>query len=249
MSFVDLKSLVHSSISLDDPLSKIRPPRYRSKFSGYRVLFFGPMSQKILGTLGEFGVVCEKAKAPANSANLQAIGIIVLVGRQAKRLLNSIRNAEIAHPVLILGSKEPAAELLALGADDVQSRNIDAHELLFRLDALVRRDRTAPSRAVEALPIGRGIYNTCTRTIVWSRNRRTLSVMQGELMRLLLAQPGQIVPYGRMEPLVASNSQTSKRRSLSVHMVRLRDALEGSIGKQLKIEVERGVGYRLVALT
>ena len=217
----------------------------RAGLYGRRIHYVGPLAQGTRRTLVKHGIALCRSSLPLAEADIRQAELAILVGRRAGATLRSIRATGIGIPIVVLGPSEPAADLLSSGADDVQSSDIDARELVARLEALDRRDRTVHDQEPDILPIGSGIYDTCTRDIVGSESRRTLSALQDELLRLLAARPGRVIPYGRMEHLISSKSQYSKRRSLSVHMARLRNALQVSIGEQLTIAAERGVGYRI----
>lgn len=127
---------------------------------------------------------------------------------------------------------------LQAGADDFLAKPYGCHELLARMEAVMRRTR---SRGVAAEVVSHGPLriNPATREV--SVDHRVVDVTRKEfdLLHILASNPGKIIPRKRLIQQVWGESWS--RRTIDTHV----SSLRAKLGASSWIITVRGVGFRL----
>jgi DNA-binding response OmpR family regulator len=133
---------------------------------------------------------------------------------------------------------------LRSGADDYVVKPFGTAELLARIEAVLRRTRSARAEAVdtEVVAVGPLRLDTATRAVSVDDRELALTRKEFDLLALLAARPGQVVSRDLIMDQVWQASWEAPSRTLDTHVA----ALRGKLGGQVRIETVRGVGYRLV---
>ncbi len=162
-------------------------------------------------------------------------------------LLRHIR-AVSQTPVLFLTAKASEAELLEgfrAGADDYITKPFRIHEVLARVEAVLKRitpeSSTSPSLGA-TLEGTLGLRVLLERREVWlNQETLELTVSEFEVLVKLLQVPGRV--FTRLELLQAlSNERDTLERTIDTHIKNLRRKL----GYHPALETVFGVGYRYV---
>ncbi len=162
-------------------------------------------------------------------------------------LLRHIRTVSQT-PVLFLTAKASEAELLEgfrAGADDYITKPFRIHEVLARVEAVLKRvtpeSSTSPSLGA-TLEGTLGLRVLLERREVWlNQETLELTVSEFEVLVKLLQVPGRV--FTRLELLQAlSNERDTLERTIDTHIKNLRRKL----GHHPALETVFGVGYRYV---
>ncbi|MCR2806363.1 response regulator transcription factor [Paenibacillus soyae] len=146
-------------------------------------------------------------------------------------------------PVLMLTAKgelEDKREGFMAGVDDYMVKPFEPEELLFRVQAILRRYDKPTDAAISAgdLEIRRP-----TLQVVRGQRKLLLPLKEFELLAVLASRPGQVFEREYLMQQVWGLEYESDH-TLNTHMNRLRDRLD-SLGSSVRIHTVRGVGYRI----
>ena len=147
-------------------------------------------------------------------------------------------------PVLMLTAKGSEEDILAgfdAGADDYVTKPFSVRELLARVQALLKRQRSSQDDHFRAGPFDvrpeRGMARCDDEEI-------ELSPREVAILRILTEDPGRIVSRRTLlrEVWEMNNADQVETRTVDVHVAKLRKKL-GASGANL-LETVRGQGYR-----
>lgn len=147
-------------------------------------------------------------------------------------------------PVLLLtakGALEDKERGFRAGSDDYVVKPFEPKELLFRVEAILRRYRKE-----EEAPILAGPLEIDRQSYEVSCGNRTLllPLKEFELLAILASRPNVVLEREWLLERVWGLDYEGDDRTLSVHIKRIRDRLEG-LTDRVAIVTVRGVGYKL----
>ena len=147
-------------------------------------------------------------------------------------------------PVLMLTARgDPTDRIvgLELGADDYLPKPFEPRELLARLRAILRRQRSSGARDV--LRFGRLEIDRDTRTVRVDGEERALTSHQFDLLTALAEHPGRVLSRETLLDLAKGEPLDAFDRSIDVHISRIRAAIEDEPKHPRRIITVRGAGY------
>ena len=139
---------------------------------------------------------------------------------------------------------------LEVGADDYVTKPYRLRELVARMRAVLRRTESngANSAAIVLTP---GTVNVGTVTLDPEEHRvsvggreLTLPLKEFELLHLLLANAGRVLPRETLIDRVWGNDYVGDTKTLDVHVKRLRGKIEDDPTAPTRIVTIRGLGYK-----
>jgi DNA-binding response OmpR family regulator len=170
---------------------------------------------------------------------------IMLPGKDGLTVLQELRQAGIATPVLMLtarGEVEDKIKGLDHGADDYLSKPFSGAELLARVRALLRR---ASENIVPVMTSGNAQLNTVTREVTVKGEPVHLTLKEFSIFEFLLYNKNRVVSRFSLaehvwgddfDPFTMSNY-------IDVHVKNLRRKINDSDGDVIR--TVRGVGYMI----
>jgi DNA-binding response OmpR family regulator len=157
-------------------------------------------------------------------------------------------------PVLFLTAKGEEIDKvvgLKLGADDYVTKPFGVHELLARVEALLRRARAAQpplgGAGAEAAPSFRlGAADIDRRRFTATVGGRTapLTARELKLAEVFAAHPGEVLTRDALLNAVWGVDYFGTTRTLDQHVAQLRKKVEADPGEPRAIATVHGVGYR-----
>ena len=166
---------------------------------------------------------------------------LMLPGTYGMDLLKRYRmKSEV--PVLILSARDDTADKirgLKLGADDYVTKPFFPEELVARIQACLRRPNLV---GTERLVVGAIQVDLERREVSNAAGSLSLTPVEFEILALLARRKGSAVTRESLVEAALDPAQDSSRRTLDVHISRLRSKL----GKDaIQLETVWGIGYRL----
>lgn len=162
-------------------------------------------------------------------------------------LVRSLREADIAIPVLMITAKDAFDDMrrgFLSGTDDYMVKPVNVNEMVLRVGALLRRAQMISERR-ETLGNTTLIFDTLTV----QRGDSAVSLPQKEFLLLykMAASPGRIFTRQQiMDDIWGVESETDPH-TVDVHIGRLRERFRDN--PDFEIVTMRGLGYKVVRKT
>ncbi len=180
--------------------------------------------------------------ARAGSHDLVVLDIM-LPGLDGLGVLRELRTTSQV-PVIMLTARGDDVDRivgLELGADDYLAKPFNPRELVARIQAVLRRggvpDTAQPLRA------GPLLVDPDRRSVRLDGDPIELTTTEFELLRVLVARAGRVVPRERLMELARGEDYASFDRSVDVHVSHIRRKLGDDPRSPRLIKTVRGVGY------
>jgi len=138
---------------------------------------------------------------------------------------------------------------LEVGADDYVTKPYRLRELVARMRAALRR---APGKDSgvrldsNRLEVGGVALDAGQHLVVVDGEEVVLPLKEFELLRLLLANAGQVLPRETLIDRVWGHDYVGDTKTLDVHIKRLRGRIETDPSRPSRIITIRGLGYKYV---
>ncbi len=183
-----------------------------------------------------------------------AILDIVMPEQDGLELCRSIRKSSTI-PILFLSSRDEELDRvlgLELGADDYIVKPFSPRELVARVKAALRRyaEIQALKQAVQReddagalLAHGELRLDTARHRCSFRGEELTLTVTEFDLLRCLLARPGQVLSRAQLVEQTYGSGHYVSDRTVDSHLRRVRQKLQARGADP--IETVYGMGYRL----
>jgi two-component system response regulator CpxR len=157
-------------------------------------------------------------------------------------LLQQLRRRKDLPVIMLTARVQQQDRILGLntGADDYLPKPFDPDELLARIRAVLRRADAASWKGSTVVTLGDMQVNTTTREVRVAGAPVELTVVEFDLLEMLMRSAGRIVSRDEITVALFEREATPYDRFLDVHVRHLRKKLEGSGNA---IRAVRGVGY------
>ena len=171
-------------------------------------------------------------------------------------MLPNVDGFTIAKEIRILNSKIPFIFLTAkslkedihkgfkLGADDYITKPFDSEVLLYKLNAILNRNKS--SKVIEDQSffiIGKYRFDYKMRTIILGKDQHKLSPKEAELLKMLCLQVNNILPRELALKTIWGDDNYFTTRSMDVYLTKLRKFLKEDTSVEI-INIH-GNGYML----
>jgi DNA-binding response OmpR family regulator len=155
-------------------------------------------------------------------------------------LLKELREANDNTPTIFLTShkeKEMMINSFQSGADDFVTKPFDTDELIFRIEAILKRYKTTKLECINLL-----CHDELHQCILYDSKELELAKKEYLLLLLLMSHVDKVVPRNLIIGELWSSSEDASDGAIRVYINRLKKLLV-----DMDIENIRGVGYRLVS--
>jgi DNA-binding response OmpR family regulator len=155
-------------------------------------------------------------------------------------------------PILMLTAKSEEVDKvvgLKLGADDYVLKPFGVHELLARVEALLRRARSSgPALAKPELPpvfrLGPAEIDRRKFTVTLAGRTTTLTAREMKLAEVFAAHPGEVLSRDALLNAGWGVDYFGTTRTLDQHVAQLRKKVESTPDEPRVIMTVHGIGYR-----
>ncbi len=163
-------------------------------------------------------------------------------------LAREIRKINPQIPVLFLtakSQKENVLEGFRTGADDYITKPFSMEELLYRIQAILKRSAgSSRSKKEEKYVIGSYTFDPLTQILIRGNHSVKLTTKESELLELLCRYGNDIMERNFALKSIWIDDNYFNARSMDVYITRLRKYLKGD--PSVKILNVHGKGYKLI---
>ncbi len=163
-------------------------------------------------------------------------------GFRMAEVVRKERNSQV--PIIFLTAKNRENDLLAgfsAGGDDYISKPFSIHEVIARVNAVLRRSSQQPARPVENVIVRGNIRIDVVRKMVYSDDKPVmLSKKEFEILLLLAGNEGEVFSREAIIEELWKDAPYVLDRTVDVHIARIR----GKLGENKNYLTNRsGYGY------
>jgi DNA-binding response OmpR family regulator len=162
-------------------------------------------------------------------------------------LAKEIRTLNREMPIIFLTAKsmkEDVFEGFSIGADDYITKPFSMEELLYRMQAILRRTKGDISKKQEIFNIGKYRFDTNKHLLMLDNNELKLTTKESELLRLLCNNANQVLERNFALRTIWIDDNYFNARSMDVYITKLRKYLKED--PSIEIMNIHGTGYKLI---
>ena len=211
----------------------------------------GMLLREYLAAKGYVAELCPDGEAGYKAFLKTKFDICVLDVMMPKKdgyqLAQEIRAINSDVPIIFLTAKalkEDILEGFKIGADDYITKPFSMEELVFRVEAILRRVRGKKNRESSVYHIGRFTFDTQKQVLIVDDMSTKLTTKESELLSLLCAHVNEILERNFALKTIWIDDNYFNARSMDVYITKLRKHLKGD--PQIEIINIHGKGYKLI---
>ena len=211
----------------------------------------GMLLREYLLTKGFDTTLCPDGEAGFKEFSKNKFDIAVLDVMMPKKdgftLAQEIRQQNVDMPIVFLTAKtlkEDILEGFKIGADDYITKPFSMEELVFRIEAILRRVRGKKNKESSVYHIGRFTFDTQKQLLTINGEQTKLTTKENELLALLCAHANEILQRDFALKTIWIDDNYFNARSMDVYITKLRKHLKED--PQIEIINIHGKGYKLI---
>ena len=162
-------------------------------------------------------------------------------------LAKEIRQINNEIPILFLTAKSMKEDILegfSIGADDYITKPFSMEELLYRIEAILRRTKQDILQENKPFPIGKYLFDTQTQFLKKGNKKKKLTTKESELLKLLCNNKNKVLERNFTLRTIWIDDNYFNARSMDVYITKLRKYLKDDPSIQI-INVH-GKGFKLI---
>ena len=211
----------------------------------------GMLLREYLQAKGYSTVLCPDGELGFKEFTKNKYDIAVLDVMMPKKdgftLAQDIRQANADLPIIFLTAKtlkEDILEGFKLGADDYITKPFSMEELVFRVEAILRRVRGKKTKESTLYHIGKFVFDTQKQLLTIGDKQTKLTTKENELLALLCSHANEILQRDFALKTIWIDDNYFNARSMDVYITKLRKHLKDD--DQIEIINIHGKGYKLI---
>ena len=152
------------------------------------------------------------------------------------------------YPVIMLTARAADVDKimgLTIGADDYITKPFSMEELVFRIEAILRRVKGKKGKEITMYKIGKFTFDTQKQVLLIDDKVTKLTTKESELLSLLCAHVNEILERNLALRTIWIDDNYFNARSMDVYITKLRKHLKDD--PSIEIINIHGKGYKLIA--
>ena len=211
----------------------------------------GMLLREYLQAKGYSTVLCPDGELGFKEFTKNKYDIAVLDVMMPKKdgftLAQESRQANADLPIIFLTAKtlkEDILEGFKIGADDYITKPFSMEELVFRVEAILRRVRGKKTKESTLYHIGKFVFDTQKQLLTIGDKQTKLTTKENELLALLCSHANEILQRDFALKTIWIDDNYFNARSMDVYITKLRKHLKDD--DQIEIINIHGKGYKLI---
>ena len=150
-------------------------------------------------------------------------------------------------PIIFLTAKNLKDDILEgfkLGADDYLTKPFSMDELVYRMEAIMRRVRGKNQKVQTVYQIGKFTFDTQRQILSFGNEQTKLTTKESELLALLCSHSNEVLERELALKTIWIDDNYFNARSMDVYITKLRKHLKDD--PQIEIINIHGKGYKLI---
>jgi DNA-binding response OmpR family regulator len=172
---------------------------------------------------------------------------IMMPKKDGFTLAKEIRMINTEIPIIFLTAKnmkDDVIEGFRIGADDYMTKPFSMEELIFRIEAILRRIGGEGDSAQTVFKLGKLTFDSRKQTLSDASESTKLTTKESELLRLLCVNANKVLERNFALKTIWVDDNYFNARSMDVYITKLRKHLKDEEG--LEIINVHGKGYKLI---
>ncbi len=211
----------------------------------------GMLIRDFMKAKGFATVLCPDGEAGYKEFTKEKFDICVLDVMMPKKdgftLAQEIRQSNSEIPIIFLTAKVLKEDILdgfKIGADDYITKPFSMEELVFRMEAILRRVKGKKTKESTVYNIGNFVFDTQKQLLTIGEKQTKLTTKENELLALLCAHSNEILQRDYALKTIWIDDNYFNARSMDVYITKLRKHLKDD--PQIEIINIHGKGYKLI---
>lgn len=162
-------------------------------------------------------------------------------------LAKEIRMINSDIPIIFLTAKsmkEDVIEGFRIGADDYITKPFSMEELIFRIEAILRRTKNEGADKQTVFKLGNYTFDSSRQLLIRGTAERKLTTKESDLLRLLCLNKNRILERNFALKSIWMDDTYFNARSMDVYITKLRKYLKDD--PDIQIMNIHGKGYKLI---
>lgn len=162
-------------------------------------------------------------------------------------LAKEVRLVNQEVPIIFLTAKNLKDDILdgfKVGADDYLTKPFSMDELVYRMEAILRRVKGKTKKEQTVYQLGNYSFDTQRQLLSIGDTNTKLTTKESELLSLLCAHSNQVLERELALKTIWIDDNYFNARSMDVYITKLRKHLKGD--PRIEINNVHGKGYRLI---
>ncbi|MCK4700906.1 MAG: response regulator transcription factor [Bacteroidales bacterium] len=162
-------------------------------------------------------------------------------------LAKEIRQINSDMPILFLTAKSMKEDILegfSIGADDYITKPFGMEELMYRIEAILRRTNQETSQENKIFQVGQYLFDTQNQLLKKGNKKKKLTTKESELLKLLCNNMNKVLERNFTLRTIWIDDNYFNARSMDVYITKLRKYLKDDSSIQI-INVH-GKGFKLI---
>ena len=173
---------------------------------------------------------------------------VMMPNKDGFTLASDIRKKDTKVPIIFLTVKALKQDILEgfkIGADDYITKPFSMEELLFRIEAIMRRVNMQKLQlGTTEYKFGRFMFDYQKQILIFDEEKHKLTTKEAEMLRALLQNANQILERNAALKAIWGEVTYFNARSMDVYITKLRKILQQD--PDISIVNIHGKGYKLV---